>query len=360
MRRNPPRNFPEWIPREVQHYLEHTEGGISIRQLARDVGCHPSTILRQVRRVENRRDDPLIDCALCELAAGHFGDQKVTRYATYGDMQALDSAALEVLSRLCHSGAVLAVAEGMEKAVVVREGEDVLNKLAVEQGLAGVLALLDWISCTRSGRLRRYHITPTGRAVFSKMMAARENRARATLEQGFGETQSSFLPHSRSGSRPGAKERRARYGLGETPLDTLARLVDKSGAPFLEKDLVQAGKRLREDFELAQIGDQLAQSQAVFSVSESCGRSASVHISPLSKAAKTRATAALVAMGSGLSDIALRCCCYLEGLEAAERQLGWSARSGKIVLRIALLQLKSHYEQMDTLSGEGRKSQMIG
>ena len=41
----------------------------------------------------------------------------------------------------------------------------------------------------------------------------------------------------------------------------------------------------------------------------------------------------------------LRCCCYLEGLEAAEKKLGWSARSGKIVLRIALMRLKQHYDE---------------
>ena len=39
-------------------------------------------------------------------------------------------------------------------------------------------------------------------------------------------------------------------------------------------------------------------------------------------------------LGPGLSEIALRCCCYLEGLETAEKRMGWSARSGKIVLRI--------------------------
>lgn len=59
MRSHSSRKFPEWIPMEVQRYLEHTEGGCSIRQLARTVGCHASTILRQVRRIENRRDDPL-------------------------------------------------------------------------------------------------------------------------------------------------------------------------------------------------------------------------------------------------------------------------------------------------------------
>jgi hypothetical protein len=45
----------------------------------------------------------------------------------------------------------------------------------------------------------------------------------------------------------------------------------------------------------------------------------------------------------------LRCCCHLEGLEAAEKRLGWSARSGKIVLRIALDRLRRHY--LETYGG---------
>ena len=55
-------------------------------------------------------------------------------------------------------------------------------------------------------------------------------------------------------------------------------------------------------------------------------------------------TAALDALGPGLADVALRCCCYLEGVAKAETRMGWSARSGKVVLRIALMQLHRHYE----------------
>jgi hypothetical protein len=51
----------------------------------------------------------------------------------------------------------------------------------------------------------------------------------------------------------------------------------------------------------------------------------------------------------------LRCCCYLEGLEVAEKRMGWSARSGKIVLRIALTRLKRHYDEV-----YGGKLPMIG
>lgn len=56
--------LPTWVPIAAAHYLAHTEHGISIRALAKDHNCHPSTILRQVRRYEGRRDDPLVDDAL--------------------------------------------------------------------------------------------------------------------------------------------------------------------------------------------------------------------------------------------------------------------------------------------------------
>ena len=62
--------FPRWVPDAARHYLVHTEKGISIRAVARASDCHPSTVMRQVRRFEGRRDDPLIDAALRALYRG--------------------------------------------------------------------------------------------------------------------------------------------------------------------------------------------------------------------------------------------------------------------------------------------------
>ena len=63
--------------------------------------------------------------------------------------------------------------------------------------------------------------------------------------------------------------------------------------------------------------------------------------------ARDRVTKALDSLGPGLADVALRVCCFLEGLEACERRMGWSARSGKVVLKIALQRLADHYGLAD-------------
>ncbi|MFS4583264.1 DUF6456 domain-containing protein [Phaeobacter sp. C3_T13_0] len=339
--------LPEWVPEEACRYLEHTEAGRSIRNLAKQAGCHPSTVLRQVRRVETRRDDPLIDGALASLAANHYAEDvpgprpMSARALALGTVpacaEAFESEAVEILTCLNPQGAVLAVADGMEKAVVVREAAVGDKKIVVDRTLAEAMALRDWIACLTPGRLSRYHITPEGRSALSHFVASRENQARTRLENASLATRKS----NRSQRRP----RRARYGLGETPLNMLARLNNRDGTPFLTTDLVRAGERLREDFELAQVGDHLRQSKAQFSEGDNA-RNSSRRRRPgqAAAAAKRRAAAALNALGAGLSDIVMRCCCHLEGLEVAERQLGWSARSGKVVLRIALQQLKLHYD----------------
>ena len=64
--------LPNWVPVDVQNYLLHTETGLAIRYLARQKGCHDSTVLRQIRRLEHRRDDPLVDAALSKLGKKYF------------------------------------------------------------------------------------------------------------------------------------------------------------------------------------------------------------------------------------------------------------------------------------------------
>lgn len=59
--------LPAWVPKEVVRYLRHTNLGVSIRKLAKEAEVHPSTVMRQVRRIEERREDLLVDGALKSL-----------------------------------------------------------------------------------------------------------------------------------------------------------------------------------------------------------------------------------------------------------------------------------------------------
>ncbi|MBB95781.1 MAG: helix-turn-helix domain containing protein [Rhodobacteraceae bacterium] len=338
--------LPGWVSLSVRHYLAHTEGGQPIRDLARRCGCHASTVLRQIRKVEQRRDDPLVDAALASLALlarGEGGDAQ-TR-PRIADLGILHDEARRVLGRLCETGAVLAVAEDMEKAVVVRDADAGagMRTAVVDRDVAGALALSDWIAGSGKGRVRRYMITTAGRGALNKLLAETANAARSRVEHGFAEAPQAFAGQKVADPfEPETRNRRARYGVVESPLVALSRRRDKDGKPFLSDDLVRAGERLREDFELAQIGPQVTQDWETFLVG---GVDETVTSDAGPNSAAARVQGALAELGPGLSDVALRCCCMLEGLETAEKRMGWSARSGKIVLRIALQRLKRYYQE---------------
>ncbi|WP_050929835.1 DUF6456 domain-containing protein [Aestuariivita boseongensis] len=364
--------LPGWVTEQSMRYLAHTSAGRSIRGLARDQNCHPSTILRQIRRVETRRDDPLVDEVLNSLgrlvvtmpdAKDHRAPAEQRRSddmslhtisgsETIEDLPSdaeLNREAPRILRRLCESGAVLALAAEMEKAVVVRDGPggSTARTAVVDRAVAQAMALNEWIACQTTGRIARYTITQAGRAALGRMMAHEESRCAAA-------TNRATPARGEIDTDEGEGARKVKYGVAESPLCALARRKDRDGRPFLPDDLVAAGERLREDFELAQVGPSIGQSWDRLLTGGIRGVSGSGGAPIGQSAAQARVLAALHELGSGLGDVALRCCCFLEGLETAEKRLGWSARSGKIVLRIALQRLKRHYAAL------GGDSQMIG
>ncbi len=342
--------FPVWVPNAACNYLAHTQKGLSIRAVARENACHPSTVLRQVRRFEGRRDDPLIDAALDALS-DQVGPEETTKNWGSKEMilqrkqdrtdpneeltqRRIDQEAKRILRRLCEPGAVLAVAREMETAVVVRAAghDDQLRTAVVDREIAQAMALKDWITCPDpENRVARYFITNTGRAALRRLTAEDENRA-----QGLGHSRGD--PEAEAAwdldAIDGGSRRTRRYHGTESPLIGLARRKDRDGSPFLDRALVVVGERLREDFELAQLsGDPITKWEDIMGEEE-----------PVDDARK-RVRAALGDLGPGLGDIVLQCCCFLEGLEQTEKSMGWSARSGKIVLRIALERLQRHYEK---------------
>ncbi|MCC5984206.1 MAG: helix-turn-helix domain-containing protein [Rhodobacteraceae bacterium] len=395
------RKLPEWIPDAVRLYLSHTSEGLSLRALARERGCHASTILRKVRRFENRRDDPLVDEALNRLDArmraapagrptcgggpvpaavqppprGPVGprraspdtapagapipcgqrpvsadvDQDKDRPAMtavppggadpFADADMIAREARRILPCLARQGALLAIAPDMAKAVVLREdAAGRATRLAVlDRHVAEAFALTDWIACHRPGRVASYALSAAGRAELTRLMAAGQVAPDPDLSE----------------AAAGAEEdtRKPRYSGTESPVAVLARRRDRDGAPFLSADLVAAASRLHEDFEIARtgflgsdIGPEDFTARLDAALSDRTGGARPYRAQGAAPQAALRLAEALRELGPGLADMALRSCCYHEGLETAERRLGWSARSGKIVLRIALQRLRQHYQ----------------
>ncbi len=107
---------------------------------------------------------------------------------------------------------------------------------------------------------------------------------------------------------------------------------------------MQAAERLREDFERAQLGPRVAQNWDRFLTSADRGVFGDGGIDEGPTAARKRVLDAMEHLGPGLSDVVMRVCCFLEGMESAEHRLGWSARSGKVVLKIGLQRLLEFYQ----------------
>lgn len=285
-----------------------------------------------------------------------MGTTELERAAPPPDDNTIGREARRILRRMSEPGACLAVARDMENAVVVRETGDgrTVRTCVVERHIAEAMALREWIECTATGRISRYTITSQGRSALKRYLAEDEAARTGTPANGFADQHRDF--EFRAVDAGDGTTKRVRYNAAESPLLTLSRRKDKDGTPFLPPDLVAAGERLREDFELAQMGPRITQNWDKFlTAGASTSAQADGGIAQGPTAARDRVTRALADLGPGLGDVVLRCCCFLEGMEAAERRMGWSARSGKIVLRIALQRLKRHYDE-----ASGNWSPMIG
>ena len=365
-------------------YLAHVLHGAPLRRLAAVVGRPASAVLRAVRRVEARRDDPLLDDILTDLetaaacvapsASAHAKEPALPNPRTaprpgpvpQRDVPApgaaaprapsateVEKEAKRILRRLSEPRAFLALARGAQVACVFRKAEGALVTLArTPLEMAREFAARDWLACVHAGpAMARYEVSAVGRAWLKRTLEGDGDARRRAADAGFAEAATPFARQHRLASErwveaTGGATEAGLGGLiavngGESPLGWLARRRDADGTPFLAPEEVAAGERLREDFELAQMGPRVAQDWRRFLAPGSGGAPRGPAEGPAG--ARDRVARALAALGPGLEDAALRACCFLEGLEATERRMGWSARSGKVVLKIALGRLAEHY-----------------
>lgn len=133
----------------------------------------------------------------------------------------------------------------------------------------------------------------------------------------------------------GKKRRTVTVNLAESPLGWL------HARGHLDDRLFDAGERLRADFERAQLAPSITMRWDVVRIRGGGGEG----LTPTERqiAAKARFDGAMAAAGKGLSDVLWRVACGCEALPDAERALEWPARSGKLVLKLALDRVADFY-----------------
>ncbi len=161
------------------------------------------------------------------------------------------------------------------------------------------------------------------------MAASLTDRSRLLRERSLdGET-------SATGKRPA---RSVTVNLAESPLGWLF------SRGHVSQRQLEAGERLRSDWERAQLAPRVTMSWDAAPVARSRGGSApGQDLSDAQLDAKRRFNVAVAAAGPGLADILWRVVCGGEGMREAETALGWPARAGKLVLGIALDRIADYY-----------------
>lgn len=338
-----PETVLRWVPDDVQLYLKHTETGASIRALAREKGVHASTVMRQVRKTESRRDDPLVDAFLTRI-----GNDMRDRLADTASFNPFDTTEedpvsphmIRLLRALMKQGAFVAVGERVETAVVLCAKPDgsasTLAKGPTE--IVELMALRGWVNGRRQGRIYRYHIAPDGRMAFNRMLARQEGRATGLAEaaadfSGFAQATPAKAPR---------QQRTARRSVGaESPVRVLGRASGRK-PPYLGPELVEAAERLHRDFILGQFE---MGGLAGWDRIQAAVKAISQGGNPLDRKidARRRFGNAINALGPELGQVCLAVCCHEKGMERIETDMSMPARSGKYMLRVALNYLVRHY-----------------
>ncbi|MEO0417226.1 MAG: DUF6456 domain-containing protein [Pseudomonadota bacterium] len=143
-------------------------------------------------------------------------------------------------------------------------------------------------------------------------------------------------PKRAGGAR--GKRRSVTVNLSESPIAWL------HSRGHIDDRLFAAGEALRGDYERAQLSASVTMRWDPVRVKTN-GAGRDHGLSPTEKqiAAKQRFDQAIAAAGKGLDDILWRVVCAGEGLPEAEKSLGWPARSGKLVLKLALDRVADFY-----------------
>lgn len=237
----------------------------------------------------------------------------------------------------------------LTEAEILREARRVFRKLADPKARLVRLNASSWTVVQRgareSGRVKVREAMVT--AFKARGWLAADGEALVLSEAGRNWTVAEVAgldllqaQHQRLALRPIANEQGLEQVVAVNEAESPLGWLKSRGA--VDDMQFEAGERLRRDYTLAQLEPRLCIDLSAPVVLAS--RNPHGPAMPDSVlAAKQRFSKAMRAAGPGLSDLLFDVCCAFKGLEAAEKNMGWPRRSGKVVLGLALDRLAAHY-----------------
>lgn len=186
-------------------------------------------------------------------------------------------------------------------------------------------------------------VTPEGRAHLQRGAALKTGTLALGVSPFVAQHKSLILEEEKP-SKTMAKAPLARLRLrdeNESPLSRLAQRKDKSGKTLIIQTQFQAGERLRADLTIAAMLPRTSANWNALGGGQ--GGAGQMHPTDMMLAASQRAQNALTAVGTEFSGVLMDVCGFLKGLEQIEAERSWPARSGKLILSMALNALAKHY-----------------
>lgn len=290
----------------ISNYLSHTNDGVAIRELARQQEVHASTVLRQIQRIENARDDLLIEAFLKDPIEPSVEVQN------------------KVFNLLRIPQTCIIASASAKRAIVAASGGKAIDRF--DHRFVGLWRLLGLIKLEKVGKeISRYNITDKAAITDAPNDVVKEDDA--------GETSRNYM---------------RKYD--QHPLTLLGRRKSKDGSSFLTKTEIDAGLLFHAIFITSKSkgGENFSKVnwENIKNAVPSQGNILSEFIADAQRG-EDLFSRGIYHLGDGLADVVLLTCCFGIGIQEVEKRLGWSNRSGKIVLKIALGRLATFLKEQD-------------
>lgn len=285
-------------PEAIEAYIRHTVDSVPMREIARDKGREPSTVMRQVRRVEDFRDNPDWGFILDKLAEAWDREVTLDRAQVFKALEVtLDEATAEMQKLgpiLSEEGALVGITEGCMAGIFV--DNEVMRRTDRRIALAWIAT--GWLMLTNSSpRVRRYQVT---------------DRAATEVSE---DESPPLVPTPKAVKTDTPKYTRKAWG--DEPIEKL-RLMKRRGLANVTGVEIQTAIELRELMHLAK--------------HEGQGSASLIQVVAIQKA-----------LGPEMFDLLHDFLHVGTGLEQLEKNYSWPARSAKVVLVVALQQVQ-HFD----------------